>query len=302
MTMLRTLKALAPKFTLSVAAVSAIIGLCGPAFAQSQPLKKGTYSCWTLSTMYKAPPAPDSPGEINRRARKLEIDPNSRPMSPPDLYMMPAVFGNVILDGKGRYTITAVKQSGTYGFDRKKGLPTFTGDLGAMKLVEYSGTGTSFVVGWEGANYQCAVAQPAVAPATVSAGTKIPNAAYISWVGPKLTSAKASDFEGRYEGSYACNTVNSRLELDLKPKADGTITAVLKFGGVKTPEFSYSLGSYSMKGTWQGTHFILKSDQWITKPEGYSMVDIEGDVTTKGVAGTVLFSNCDSFAAARVRK
>lgn len=292
---------LRPKVILSVVAGLATVSFSNPVLAKSQPLKQGTYGCWTLTTSYVAPPPPDSQSEINRRALELEIDPNSRSIQPAGLSIVPAVFGNVILDGKGGYKITAVKQRGTYGFDSKKGLPTFTGDLGAMKLVEYSGTGTSFTVGWDGMNYHCGLEGQNVASAAVSSGTKSPNAAYVSWVGPKLSSAKFSDFNGRFEGSYACNTVNSRVEVELKAKADGTVTAVWTFGGAKTPEFSYSLGVYSMKGTWEGTHFILKSDQWIKKPEGYIMVDVEGDLTTQGVAGTMLLSNCDSFAAARVK-
>jgi hypothetical protein len=289
-----------PKLWLSITAMVATVFVGNPAFAQSQPLKPGTYGCWTLSMSYRAPPAPDSQSEINRRARQLEIDPNSRSIQSPNLSLVPAVFGNVILDGKGRYRIPAVKQTGTYGFDRRKGLPTFTGDLGGMKLVEYSGTGTSFVLGWQDMNYQCGLEGQGRASAAEKAGTKTPNVAFVSWVGPKLSSAKASDFEGRFEGSYMCSSVATRMELDLKPRADGTITAVFRFGGIKTPEVNYSVGSYSMKGTWQGTHFVLKSDQWIVQPNGYVMTDIEGDVTTKGVAGTMLYSSCDSFAAGRV--
>jgi hypothetical protein len=291
-----------PRFRLFVGAVLVTMGFADPAFAESQPLKQGSYGCWTLTTSYKAPPAPDSQSEINRRALQLEVDPNSRSIQPVGLSLVPAIFGNVVFDGKGRYSIPAIKQSGTYGFDKNKGLPTFTGDLGAMQLVEYSGTGTGFVVGWDGTNFHCGLEGQNVAPSAVSSGTKIPNAAYVSWVGPTLSSAKISDFDGRFEGNYACGTADSRLELELKSKDDGTISAIFNFGGIKTPEFSYSLGSYSMKGTWKGTHFILKGDKWIKQPEGYTMVDIEGDITTKGVAGTILFSSCDSFAAARISR
>jgi hypothetical protein len=322
MTMLLKLKTLQLSFSSFIAAVSATIGLGSPAFAQSQPIKPGTYSCWTLALGYRSPPAPDSQSEINRRARNLTIDPNSRSIQPAELSLMPAVFGVLVFDGRGRYTIPRFNQSGTYGFDTRRGLPTFTGDLAGFTLVEYSGTGTRFVLGWQGMNFQCGLEQqggrqqattqqgarqpapaPAAAagPAAVPAGSRSPNAAYVSWVGPKRSSAIASDFNGQFEGKYSCGGVdNHRVRLDLQARPDGTITGVFNFGGMDAPIFGYFDGSYSMKGTWQGTRFVLKSEQWIKQPVGYVMVDVEGDITQRGVAGTVLFSNCDSFAAARV--
>ncbi len=287
------------KLSLIITALLAMGSLGTPAYAESLPLKTGTYSCWTLATMYKAPPGPDEPSEINRRAAGNDI----RPMVAPGLLLAPAAFGNVILDGKGRYTMPTVNQSGSYGFDKAKGLPTFTGDLGAMQLMEYSGTGTSFVVRWDTMSFQCAVRDnaPAKPPAAVAVGSKIPNAAFVSAVGSKLSSAKASDFDGHYEGSYMCASTDTAMQLDLQAKADGSITGIFKFGGSIMPEIKYSIGSYSMKGTWQGTHFLLKGDQWIEQPSGYVMVDLEGDLTTLGTSGTVLFSICDSFAAWRVQ-
>jgi hypothetical protein len=269
-----------------------------PAEAGSLPLSAGTYYCWTLTTMYAAPPSPDSPSEINRRAAGNNI----RPMVAPGLLMAPAAFGNVILDGKGGYRMPTTKQVGKYGFNKATGLPTFTGDLGALKLIEYSGTGTSFVMRWETMNFQCALTgDGAVKPSTaIAPGTRAPNSSFVSKSGPALTNAQAKDFNGRFEGSYVCSSTETIMQLELQAKPNGTIAAIFKFGGVKTPELSYSLGVYSLKGTWRGAHYVLKSEQWIEQPAGYVMSDLEGDITTLGTSGVLLHSSCDSFALKRI--
>jgi hypothetical protein len=263
------------------------------AYAQSTPLVEGKYQCFTLSTMYAAPPSPDSPAEVTRRQTGNKV----RPIVLPQLFLSPALFGNVILDGKGGYTMPSTRQSGRYGFNKAKGLPTFTGDLGAMQLVEYDGTGRSFVVGLQGMNFHCGL--PADPSKPIAAGSQAPNSAFISRAGVTKQTAVASDFNGHFEGSYMCGGTETYMQLDLRAKADGSISGTMHFGGVKTPEINYSLGSYALKGRWQGAHYELKADYWIKQPQGYVMIDLEGDLTSKGTAGKVLYSSCDSFALFR---
>lgn len=261
--------------------------------AQSLPLQKGTYSCYTITTQYTNPDTQIDPVAVLRKQSDVKV----RPMTVPQIFMAPAAFGNVILDGKGKYTMPQTKQSGSYSFDASTGRPRFTGDLGAMKLLDYNGTGTSFNVGWQGMNFNCGL--PVGPSKPVNAGSQAPNIAITSYAGTMVGTAKASDFNGYYEGSYYCSSIATFMRLNLDAKPDGTIDGVMQFGGVKTPEIDYSLGSYALKGTWKGSHYVLKADHWIKEPVGYVMVDLEGDLMTLGTAGRVLYSSCDSFAVRR---
>jgi hypothetical protein len=46
----------------------------------------------------------------------------------------------------------------------------------------------------------------------------------------------------------------------------------------------------------------LKSNAWIDQPEGYIMVDIEGEVSARGVSGNMLTPTCSNFSALRINK
>jgi hypothetical protein len=264
-----------------------------PARAESMPLKPGRFSCFTISVTARTQTAADVLEESNRKRAGNPV----RPMQAPQIFLAPAAFGNIILDGKGGYTMPTTRQSGRYGFNTATGRPTFTGDLGAMKLVEYRGTGENFTIGWQGMNFQCSL--PAAPSSTIAAGSRPPNSAFVAYAGPVRATATARDFRGHYEGSYVCGSAPSFMQLDLDAKPDGTITGLMQFGGMRTDEITYSVGSYTLKGTWRGTHYVLKADQWVKQPNGYVMIDLEGDLTTLGTSGRILYSSCDSFALRR---
>jgi hypothetical protein len=270
-------------------------GFQSPALAQAVGLKPGTYQCFTLSTLYVPNPERTDSREVARvGAGNVWV----RPMVAPQLLLAPAAFGNVVLDGQGNYRFTNIRQGGKYGFNTATGMPTFTGDLGAMKLVEYSSEGTSFVVGWQGTNYQCGLAGPRGAAAVEDNSRQ---SALLDSAGPALATATAAQVTGHFEGSYLCGQTQTFLQLELAASADGTLTGVFKFGGMRTPEINYSVGSYSLAGTWRGAQFQLKKNKWIVQPPGYQMVDIEGSLTSQGVAGKITSATCSVFAAARRR-
>ena len=273
-----------------------------PALVEAQqPLKTGRYTCHTITTSANVT---GTAAERMQDQNHREAGGTVRTVNSPGTLLAPAAFGAIILDGRGSYTMPSINQSGRYGFDRAKGVPTFTGDLGAMKLVEYSGSGDRFSLQWNGMNFHCglsgAAAVPARAAAATPPGQAAPNADFIRSAGPRRASATAADFNGTYDGTYVCGSVTTVLRLRLRARADGAITGEVDFGGMRTPEISYSVGSYALMGSWSGTHFVLKADRWIKQPAGYVMVDIEGDLTTLGAAGKMLYSSCDSFAARRV--
>lgn len=268
-----------------------LFGASGFAQAQAVGLKTGTYNCFTLSTLYVPNPQRTDPTEVARvGAGNVWV----RPMVAPQLLLAPAVFGNVVLDGRGNYRLTNMRQGGRYGFNTRTGRPTFTGDLGAMQLIEYSGTGTSFVVGWQGMNFECGLTGPG---GPLAAASNAGDQSLTSAVGPRLTTATFAQFNGHFEGHYRCNSAQTFMQLDLQARPNGTVTGVFKFGGMRTPEINYSVGSFSLTGTWSGSQFQLKRNAWIVQPQGYEMFDMEGSLTSLGVSGKVIHPICSVFAA-----
>lgn len=267
-----------------------------PAQAAPVPLKAGKYLCHTITTTARTQTADEVLNTQYRDENGIRV----RPMTPPQILLAPAAFGAILIDGKGGYTMPAIRQSGRYGFNAARGVPTFTGDLGAMRVAEYRGSGEDFTLEYRGTRFQCSL--PAKPSTVMATGTRKPNPAFVSAAGPIRPYAAAADFKGTYVGGYVCSNQNVHLQLELVAKPDGSMTGVFSFGGLHTPEGSYFLGSYALKGSWRGTHYQLTGDHWIKQPAGYTMVNIEGDLTTLGTSGVILLSSCDSYAARKVNR
>ncbi len=260
------------------------------ALAKSLPLKAGTYECYTITTTISPLPPRhrDDPVVVARRGARVPGQIDVPDINMPQMLLAPAAFGRIILDGKGGYKLPTIGQSGRYGFNAATGRPTFTGDLGAMLKNEYNGTGTSFHLGMRGLNFECGLlgGGNAAAPARVAT------------LGPALAGAKASHFTGHFEGSYICRQGETKLTLDTLAKETGEMVAVFSFGGNNgSPK-----GSYSLVGKWTGAKFSLKSNEWIDHPEGYTMVDIDGEVSARGLSGNILSSGCSNFSAIRTNR
>jgi hypothetical protein len=67
----------------------------------------------------------------------------------------PAFFGNVILDGKGNYTLTGRKTSGKYMFDKASGIMTFTSDLKIMRYQNYPSQKDTFLLIYQDLAFVC---------------------------------------------------------------------------------------------------------------------------------------------------
>jgi Tol biopolymer transport system component len=91
----------------------------------------------------------------------------------------PAFFGNVILDGKGNYTLTGRKTSGKYMFDKASGIVTFTGDLKIMRYQNVPSQKDTFLLLYQDLAFVCGLTNNAskpqgssgTAPATAAAKT-----------------------------------------------------------------------------------------------------------------------------------
>jgi WD40-like Beta Propeller Repeat len=104
--------------------------LLASALAQQLPPKAGRYACYTS-----------------------EYDPNGAIVG--SITFNPAFFGDVILDGKGNYTLTRENIHGKYMFDKATGKMTFTGDLKVMKYENYPSQQDTFVLSYKSLGFVC---------------------------------------------------------------------------------------------------------------------------------------------------
>jgi WD40-like Beta Propeller Repeat len=93
----------------------------------------------------------------------------------------PAFFGNVILDGKGNYTLTQRKNTGKYMFDKATGIMTFTGDLKVMRYQNVPSQKDTFLLIYQNLAFACGLTnnsskpgEPAKTPQTSSGNTVAP--------------------------------------------------------------------------------------------------------------------------------
>jgi hypothetical protein len=259
--------------------------------AQQSPLKAGSYRCFTTNM---APPGP----AINPRDpdwRKSQgLPPLERgqratpPMQAPMIMIMPAFFGNILIDGKGGYKMTGNGKTGKYGFNAATATPTFTGDLSIMKVRGYnSATGRFFLV-YDTLAFQCglqgAAGQNKPAPAVPVKKSNLP--------------VTAAALTGRFTGSYVCGAESESLQLDTKAADNGVMVAVFQFGG----STGATSGTFTLQGKWTKDGFSLKPYEWIKQPSPtYEMAGLDGLLTDRGLAGRVAHRICSTFDVARER-
>ena len=119
--------------------------LLASVFAQNMPPKAGTYYCYTTSY-------------------------NGNGLDNP-VQVTPAFFGNIILDGKGNYTLTGRKTSGKYKFDKANGKMTFTGDLSIMRYENYPSQKDTFLLSYKDFGFVCGLSSDATSPAKPAQGS-----------------------------------------------------------------------------------------------------------------------------------
>lgn len=112
--------------------------------------------------------------------------------------------------------------------------------------------------------------------------------------------AHAQDVTGDWAGKYICAQGVTALTLTIsKANTPGDVTAVFRFGPL--PEnLDVPKGEYQMRGRYDpvARRITLSGDHWISQPNGYVMVGLDGVMSSTGqkIAGHVpdLFT-CTDF-------
>jgi hypothetical protein len=284
------------RVAVSVLLIGTVIG-CRTTEGQAVGGFNGSYRCFTTSMMQvgAAPNARDRNEREKRGMHELERGERAVPIAPQQQIMiMPAFFGNVVMDGRGGYRLTGSGHTGGYAVNRATSAVTFTGDLKIMELRRIEGRDAFFLV-YQDMAFECgnqsgasATSGNAGATASVGAAAATPAAARIG---------QSSDFTGRFSGSYTCGDRAAPIRLDLQATPAGQVTGVVEFGG---GDSGRPHGSFAVRGAWSGDEISLGPDRWIVQPApSYVMVPLTGRLAKGELSGTVTGAGCTTFAVTR---
>jgi hypothetical protein len=106
--------------------------------AQAKPPVAGSYYCHTTTFTVGA-------GGLDKNFN--DVNGNNA------LQVLPAFFGDIVIDGKGNYKLSGSGKGGQYTFDKTKGKLNFSGELKSVQVSEYKSTG--FVISQGGFGYIC---------------------------------------------------------------------------------------------------------------------------------------------------
>jgi WD40-like Beta Propeller Repeat len=119
-----------------------ILSFCNNIFAQYAPPKAGNYNCFTAVFAVG----------VGATAVNGKIIYGDAPLQP-----IPAVFGDIIIDGQGNYKLTNAKGIGKYIFNKVTSKLSFTGDLSVMKVEEYNDKKYTFFLIYKDLSFQCSL-------------------------------------------------------------------------------------------------------------------------------------------------
>ena len=110
-----------------------------------------------------------------------------------------------------------------------------------------------------------------------------------------ISGAVAAPGEGTWTGSYDCNGIVRELMLDVGATKDGGVRAVFAFSGGGVA------GAYSMTGHIDPATntVVLDPEAWISQPDGYAMVGLDGVLADGRIVGRVEADGCGVFEVTR---
>ncbi len=116
--------------------------------AQQSPPEAGSYYCYTTG---------------------LSNDPYANN----SIQVTPAFFGDIVMDGKGNYSLTRKNTKGRYTFTKSASKLTFTGDLSIMTVSDYTSNG--FSLSYKTFGFNCNLRGSTTKPTANPSGKNKPN-------------------------------------------------------------------------------------------------------------------------------
>ena len=271
-------------------ALTALPVACGPAAAAPSLPLKGTYQCFTTSWVQTGI-APDARDQDERKKRGMNpLESGDYAVSipaPMGMMMMPAVFGEIQIDGNGHYSLPQMNQSGKYTFDAAKNDLRFTGDLGAMSLHDFNPETSSFVLIYKSElAFQCGIAGKASGGAGPAQSRPAAPPA-----------APPADFNGVFAGTLSCDGASAPLELGLTDTGFGSLKGSVKLGALGA---GIPARSYGIEGNRSTNAFSVTPDfASILSQSGAPLLSLSGQLSGDTLTAKVDAPGCAAFTATR---
>jgi Lipoprotein LpqB beta-propeller domain len=107
--------------------------------------------------------------------------------------------------------------------------------------------------------------------------------------------ARIEPLSGHFEGTYFCSQGETAIQLDMRAGANGTLAAIVTFGGTN----GIPRGRYSLTGNVTGNSFRLSPEKWIEQPANYVMTALSGAIERGAISGTVESPTCSTMSLIR---
>jgi hypothetical protein len=121
---------------------------CGVVGGGSGGLEPGTYACFT-GTVTPSMLQPRTDQQLQEQTGQTAV----RDVVVPNMMLVPAVFGNIIIDDSGGYSLTAMDRRGDYSVSG--GELSFTGDLGGLTLRSFEPANHRFTFSFQDMGIEC---------------------------------------------------------------------------------------------------------------------------------------------------
>ncbi len=128
--------------------VFAVLKTCGFVGGGSGGLVPGTYACFT-GTVTPSMLLPRTTEQLQEQTGQSAV----RDVTIPNMMLLPAVFGNIIIDDDGGYTLTGMDRSGDYSVSGET--LSFTGDLGGLTLRSFERANHRFTFMFQDMAIEC---------------------------------------------------------------------------------------------------------------------------------------------------
>ncbi len=123
--------------------------------------------------------------------------------------------------------------------------------------------------------------------------------AFVIFAQPALAQEPPSQMIGNWRGSYICLQGKTGLTLAIDKHQDNQFSGYFHFYP-RTENTKAKEGCFAVNGHIDANkHIIVEAANWITRPDGYITVDLEGDLaSSKSFSGNVnanVLAHCKTF-------